>query len=77
MSRTNIDFDEKLLAETMEVSGKSTKKGAVEEAMRHYVKVQRQLRAFEKLRGIGWDAPPMEDRQFREDGTVYYLSDEK
>jgi Arc/MetJ family transcription regulator len=76
MSRTNIDFDEELLAATMQESGKSTKKGAVEEAMRHYVKVKQQLRALETLRGIGWDAPPMEDRQFREDGTVYYLSDE-
>jgi Arc/MetJ family transcription regulator len=77
MSRTNIDFDEELLAATMEESGKPTKKGAVEEAMRHYVTVKRQLRALENLRGIGWDAPTMEDRQFREDGTIYYPSDEK
>ncbi len=76
MSRTNIDFDEDLLAATMRESGNSTKKGAVEEAMRHYVTVKRQLRALEAMRGTGWDAPPMEDRHFREDGSVYYLSDE-
>ena len=75
--RTNIDIDDKLMADTMEESGQSTKRGAVEEAMRHYVTVKRQLKALDSLRGIGWDAPPLEDRQFLEDGTVYYLSDEK
>jgi Arc/MetJ family transcription regulator len=75
--RTNIDIDDELMAAAINESGKSTKKGAVEEALRHFVKVKRQLRALENLRGIGWDAPPMSDRHFREDGSVYYPSDDK
>ncbi len=77
MSRTNIDIDDDLMAEAMKATGKPTKKAAVEEAMRQLVKVTQQLEALESLRGIGWDAPAMEDRHFREDGTVYYLSDDK
>ena len=77
MSRTNIDIDDDLMAATMKATGKPTKKAAVEEAMRQLVKVKQQLDALERLRGIGWNAQTMEDRQFREDGTVYYLSDDK
>lgn len=77
MGRTNIDLDDELVARTMQVTGTSTKRAAIEEAMRRTVRNQELLEAIENLRGIGWDAPPMEDRQFREDGTVYYPSDEK
>jgi Arc/MetJ family transcription regulator len=72
MSRTNIDFDDDLLAETMRETGQSTKKGAVEEAMRHYVKVKRQLRALESLKGLGWEGNLDEmrrDREFDEQGN--------
>lgn len=74
--RTNIDIDDELVRRTMEVTGKSTKKGAIEEAMRRTVRNEELLQALEGLRGIGWDAPPMQDRQFGEDGTVYYADDE-
>jgi Arc/MetJ family transcription regulator len=77
MSRTNIDIDDDLMAKTMQATGTKTKKAAVEEAMRRTVRNGELQQALKRLRGIGWDAPPMEDRQFREDGTVYYLSDEK
>jgi Arc/MetJ family transcription regulator len=77
MGRTNIDIDDDLVMQTMRVTGTKTKKAAVEEAMRRTVRNDELHQALERLRGIGWDAPPMEDRQFREDGTVYYASDEK
>lgn len=53
--RTNIDIDDALMAETIRVTGQATKKGAVEEAMRFFVRVRRQKEAIEKMRGIGWD----------------------
>lgn len=77
MSRTNIDIDDELLRETMRVTGRKTKKGAVEEAMRLAVRNKRLRQAIKNLAGIGWDAPPTEDRQFDEDGTAYYPSDRK
>lgn len=77
MGRTNVDIDDELVAKTMRVTGTKTKKAAIEEAMRRTVRNEELHQALERLRGIGWDAPPMEDRQFREDGTVYYPSDEK
>lgn len=74
--RTNIDIDDELMAATMKASGKSTKKAAVEEAMRHYTRVKAMKELIEGMRGIEWDAPPFEDRQFHGDGTIYYPSDE-
>jgi Arc/MetJ family transcription regulator len=53
--RTNIDIDDELLAETMRISGHSTKKAAVEEALRKFVRLGRQRQAFEELKGIGWE----------------------
>ncbi|HZY67191.1 MAG TPA: type II toxin-antitoxin system VapB family antitoxin [Devosia sp.] len=75
--RTNIDIDDDLMAAAMKATGTTTKKAAVEEAMRRTVRNEELKEALERLRGIGWDAPPSENRQFREDGTVYYPSDEK
>jgi len=40
--RTNIDIDDALLAEAQRLSGQSTKKGAVEEALRLLVRLRRQ-----------------------------------
>lgn len=76
MSRTNIDIDDELMAETMKATGQKTKKAAIEESMRRTVRNEELRQAIERLRGIGWDAPPFQDRQFREDGTVYYPDDE-
>ncbi len=75
MSRTNIDIDDELMAETMKVMGEKTKKGAVEAAMRLVTRRAQLKQALVDLAGIGWDAPPSEDRQFEEDGTPYYPGD--
>lgn len=53
--RTNIDIDDELIAEVMKVTGTTTKKAAVEEALMRVAKTYRLRRAMESLRGIGWD----------------------
>jgi Arc/MetJ family transcription regulator len=77
MGRTNIDIDDELLAGAMRATGLKTKKAVVEEGLKLLAKNEELRDVLESLRGIGWDAPPMEDRHFREDGTAFYPSDEK
>jgi Arc/MetJ family transcription regulator len=77
MGRTNIDIDDDLVMQTMRVTGTRTKKAAIEEAMRRTVRNDELRQALERLPRHRLGRPPMEDRQFREDGTVYYASDEK
>jgi len=72
--RTNIDIDDELMAETMRVTGQTTKKGAVEEAMRRVPRNARLREALESMRGIGWEGDldaMREGRVFHEDGTPY------
>jgi Arc/MetJ family transcription regulator len=53
--RTNIDIDDDLMAETMKNSGQTTKKAAVEEAMRHYNRSKAFRELVDGMRGIEWD----------------------
>jgi len=53
--RTNIEIDPDLMAEAMIATGASTKREAVEAALRQVVRAQRQLEAIQGLRGIGWE----------------------
>jgi Arc/MetJ family transcription regulator len=53
--RTNIDIDDALMAEAMEVLGVTTKREAVTRALEDAVRAKRQLRAWDALRGTGWD----------------------
>lgn len=53
--RTNIDIDDKLLEEAMELTGQKTKKAVVEESLKELIRLKRQKRAIEQLRGIGWE----------------------
>ncbi len=53
--RTNIEIDDELLAEVMKVTGTTTKKAAVEEALLRVAKTYRLRKTMEALRGIGWD----------------------
>jgi Arc/MetJ family transcription regulator len=53
--RTNIDIDDELMAQTMKATGQTTKKGAVEEAMRRTIRSAQLTQALENLRGIGWE----------------------
>ena len=52
--RTNIDIDDELLTAAMEITGQTTKRGTVEEALRRIVQLDRQRAALEGLRGLGW-----------------------
>lgn len=53
--RTNIDIDDKLLAEAMAVTGLTTKRATVEEALRRIVRDHRQRRAIADMAGLGWE----------------------
>lgn len=55
MSRTNIDLDEELVAEVMRRYGISTKKQAVDLALRRLVGVPLNPEFLLGLEGIGWD----------------------
>jgi Arc/MetJ family transcription regulator len=52
--RTNIDIDDKLMAEALRLSNIKTKKEVVEHALDVYIRMLRQQRLTE-LKGIGWE----------------------
>ena len=52
--RTNIDIDDRLLRKAMKVGRTRTKRAAVDDALREYVRVRDLRRAFERVRGTGW-----------------------
>lgn len=53
--RTNIEIDDGLMAEAMKATGATTKRQAVETALRQVVRAKKQLEAIQGLRGIGWE----------------------
>lgn len=53
--RTNIDIDDELLGEAMELTGLRTKKAVVEEALAFLIRIRNQRRAFDEMRGLGWE----------------------
>jgi Arc/MetJ family transcription regulator len=53
--RTNIEIDDELLREAMAATGQTTKRATVEQALRRVVRVHRQKKALEDLKGIGWE----------------------
>ena len=56
--RTNIEIDDELMAAAMQISGHRTKKQTIEEALKEFVSVRRQLEALEAMRGMGWEGDP-------------------
>lgn len=53
--RTNIEIDDKLMAQAMRASGKATKRAVVEEALQMLVQTKRQA-GIRKWRGkVEWD----------------------
>ena len=60
--RTNIDIDDELIAEAMTRGGLKTKRAAVEEALRAYIAMKREL-DIRELWGIGWDGDLKEWRR--------------
>jgi Arc/MetJ family transcription regulator len=55
MSRTNIDLDDELVAEVMRRYGVTTKKQAVDLALRRLIGVSLKPDFLLSLEGIGWD----------------------
>lgn len=53
--RTNIEIDDRLMAEAMEALGTETKRDTVERALKEAIRIKAQLRALRELQGIGWD----------------------
>jgi Arc/MetJ family transcription regulator len=63
--RTNIDIDDKLMAEAMRSTGAPTKKAAVEEALRLLVQTRAQT-SIRRLRGkVKWEGDLEQSRRSR------------
>ncbi len=63
--RTNIEIDDKLMAQAIKLTGLSTKRAVVEEGLRLLVRVRKQAHALKALRGLGWEGDLDEMRQDR------------
>lgn len=67
MARTNIDLDDDLVAEAMRRYGLTTKKQAVDLALRRLVGVPLNQEFLLSLEGIGWDGSIDDLRRDRPD----------
>jgi Arc/MetJ family transcription regulator len=66
--RTNIDIDDKLMAQALRASGKPTKRAVVEDALRLLVRTQRQAN-IRKWRGkVAWEGDLAASRASRVPG---------
>ena len=63
--RTNIEIDDKLMAQAIKVTSLPTKRAVVEEGLRLLVRVRKQAQALKALRGFGWEGDLDEMRQGR------------
>ena len=63
--RTNIEIDDKLMAEALKLTGLPTKKAVVEEGLRLMVRLRKQARALKSLKGLGWEGDLGEMRRGR------------
>jgi Arc/MetJ family transcription regulator len=53
--RTNIEIDDGLMAEAMYVLGAATKREAVQRALAEAITARRQLEAWKRMKGMGWE----------------------
>jgi len=53
--RTNIEIDDELMAKAMAATNSTTKKAAVEAALRLAVEMHKQEKALRGLWGLGWE----------------------
>ena len=63
--RTNIDIDDALIAEAMAVSGLTTKKAVVEEALRRLVRQKQQEQTLALYGTVDWGGNLEQSRQGR------------
>jgi Arc/MetJ family transcription regulator len=64
--RTNIEIDDALIAEAMTVLGAKTKRATIEKALQDAIRIARQKKAFEAMRGMGWEGNLDEMREMRD-----------
>jgi len=53
--RTNIEIDDKLMAQALKLTGLPTKRAAVEEGLKLMIRLRKQAQALKTLRGLGWE----------------------
>ena len=63
--RTNIEIDDKLMAQALRLTGLPTKRAVVEEGLRLMVRLRKQAPALKSLKGLGWEGELGEMRQDR------------
>lgn len=63
--RTNIEIDDKLMAQALKLTGLPTKRAAVEEGLKLMIRLRKQAQALKALRGLGWEGDLDEMRQDR------------
>jgi Arc/MetJ family transcription regulator len=63
--RTNIEIDDKLMAQAIKLTGLPTKRAVVEEGLRLLVRVRKQAQALKAIRGLGWEGNLDEMRRDR------------
>jgi Arc/MetJ family transcription regulator len=63
--RTNIEIDDKLMAQALKLIGLPTKRAVVEEGLRLMVRRRKQARGLKSLKGLGWEGDLGEMRQDR------------
>ena len=71
--QTQIELDDDLIASAMELGGFRSEKAAVDQALKDFVRIRRQLRAVDRLEGTGWhgDLDTMrQDLRHRQDGSL-------
>jgi Transcription regulator of the Arc/MetJ class len=63
--RTNIDIDDELMSQAMKATGASTKKDAVDAALRTVVRRFRQRKVLDLVGNVHWEGDLDESRQMR------------
>jgi Arc/MetJ family transcription regulator len=63
--RTNIEIDDKLMAQALKLTGLPTKRAAVEEGLKLMIRLRKQAQALKALRGLGWEGDLDEMRRDR------------
>lgn len=53
--RTNVEIDDALIAEALRATGLSTKRAAIEEALKRLVAEEHARRALAESAGLGWE----------------------
>jgi len=63
--RTNIDIDDDLMQQAMKLGGVATKKAAVDEALRLFVRIRAQAGIRELFGTVQWEGDLEQSRQNR------------